>query len=510
MLRRTFIKQGAAGAGTLAAAGAGFSGPAMANRHPHPHDHSLDFLDRETYTRDMTVHTAFEPGVKHSDGVQMMALGERRFLFTDRSVIEITNPLAPVVIGKDVYQGARPSVAFNAKIGKWIMVTTQLAPSASASAAKPGGKYAYPEKIEAIVSAPGLRGCRIYDVSDPANIRLLSMWSTDQGDPERALQTGEGAARNYYDGGKYAYLDAGPDNSFTRMESPYRHYTRCLQIIDLEDPAAPKFVSNWWLPGQRDGEEEAYGKWREHGDHTSWTSCNGKFYVPRRVEDGGKYAYSTWGAFGFMVHDVSDPAHPKLVSRYRADYNPGSIDYYSCNVAWLDRGFVIAANETLEPDCFTPFRDPVVLDMTDPANPAVMASIPRPTPPAGAPYDDFCNKRGRYGTRKMPHLKAPGKVHPNFLAMTYFGGGLQCFDLSDPRQPKNVAYFIPPQAGELDKWNSFNRSVESVFIEWDRKLIWAGSDSGLYLLSSPHLGEPVLGAMAVREWTLPGLNAAPA
>ena len=45
-----------------------------------------------------------------------------------------------------------------------------------------------------------------------------------------------------------------------------------------------------------------------------------------------------------------------------------------------------------------------------------------------------------------------------------------------------------------------------MFIEWDRKLIWLGSNSGLHLLSTPELGPPVLGAMRPTEWSLPGLN----
>jgi hypothetical protein len=330
--------------------------------------------------------------------------------------------------------------------------------------------------------------------------------SSDQGDPDRQLQTGEGVTRSYYDGGKYAYLDAGPDNSFTRMESPYRYYTRCLQIIDVEDPADPKFVSNWWVPGQREGEDEEYAHWPEHGDRISWTSSNGFPYVPRRVEDGGRYCYSTWGSFGFMIHDISDPAHPTLVSQFRGDRIPGSIEFYNCNLSWLDRGIAIAHSETLELDCAAPLLLPFVLDVSDRANPRPLSRLPRPTPPAEAPYDDFCNVRGRFGARNSPPLIGPGTVDRSFFPLSYFTGGLQCYDLTDPRDPRIVAYFIPPQGGELDRFGSFNRPVQNVFVEWDRRLIWVGTNTGLHLASSPHLGEPVLEPMPVSNWTLDGVN----
>ena len=69
-----------------------------------------------------------------------------------------------------------------------------------------------------------------------------------------------------------------------------------------------------------------------------------------------------------------------------------------------------------------------------------------------------------------------------------------------------MAHFIPPQGGELDKWNSYNRTVDNVFIEWDRKIIWIGTDTGLYALEAPALGKPIAVPMPVKEWSLPGLN----
>jgi hypothetical protein len=37
--------------------------------------------------------------------------------------------------------------------------------------------------------------------------------------------------------------------------------------------------------------------------------------------------------------------------------------------------------------------------------------------------------------------------------------------------------------------------------------MWAGTGTGLYCVTSPSLGKPVLEPMPVREWTLAGLNA---
>jgi hypothetical protein len=43
-------------------------------------------------------------------------------------------------------------------------------------------------------------------------------------------------------------------------------------------------------------------------------------------------------------------------------------------------------------------------------------------------------------------------------------------------------------------------------VEWDRNLMWVGTGTGLYLVSSPALGKPVLEPAPVQQWSLAGLN----
>ena len=65
-----------------------------------------------------------------------------------------------------------------------------------------------------------------------------------------------------------------------------------------------------------------------------------------------------------------------------------------------------------------------------------------------------------------------------------------------------------PAARACDKEAlAYTRPADQIFIEWDRNLIYAGTTTGVYILSTPALGKPVLGAMPVKEWALPQLNA---
>jgi hypothetical protein len=180
--------------------------------------------------------------------------------------------------------------------------------------------------------------------------------------------------------------------------------------------------------------------------------------------------------------------------------------HHTVDVTRIDRGFVIVSPESMATECQESWHDSWILDVRDPTAPTMLSRLPKPILPAEAPYDDFCQRRGRFGPHNAPHLKAPGQPHPGFTLYTYFNGGLQGFDISDPGDPKISAWYVPPQGGSIDSAESYARGADSVFVEWDRNLIWLGTDTGLYLLSSPELGDPVHKAMPVARWSLPGLN----
>ena len=94
------------------------------------------------------------------------------------------------------------------------------------------------------------------------------------------------------------------------------------------------------------------------------------------------------------------------------------------------------------------------------------------------------------------------------MAISFFNAGIRIFDISDPREPREVAWFVPPHTGELDNYESWYRGMgETVFVEWDRNLIWLGTHGGTYCLSTPSLGNPVLEPRKIERWTMPHFNA---
>ena len=162
------------------------------------HYRLVDDLDRSQYADNTTLLKQHFAGENRGAKLQMMSIGDRRFFFQQGQVLDVTDPMSVTVVSDGQYIGRQVQVAYSQSSGKWILMTSAQVTGAG---------------------NPGLRGVRIYDVSDPANIVHLANYSTDRGDPSRAVQSGSGTHRNYWDGGKYAYLDSQMDDSFSNGES---------------------------------------------------------------------------------------------------------------------------------------------------------------------------------------------------------------------------------------------------------------------------------------------------
>lgn len=351
----------------------------------------------------------------------------------------------------------------------------------------------------------GLRGFRTYDITDPARPVLLQEFDTGQ--------TGFGTHTNFYDGGKYAFLDCGWDDQL-RMENPQRPSSNGIMIVDMTDPSKVKEMSRWWVPGQRIGEEKDYDKYWFAGDESSWTGVHGAPTVPRRIEDGGRYGYGGFGAFGMYVFDFSDVRNPKPVGRLLYDFETmGGVPYHTVSPLAADaahprlQNLMIGVPETIYGDCREPFKSPYIIDVSNPQKPKVIGRFPRPQPPKEAPYADFCQARGRFGTHNVQSWIAPGTARPGTVVLTWFNAGLRIHDISDPTEPRELAYFVPRRTGDMNDYMSWYRGTsESIFIEWDRNLMWLGTHEGTYCVSSPALGKPVLEPRRIEKWTVPHAN----
>jgi len=466
---------------------------------------ALDYIDRGEYIHNFEIHS-FVEGARFRAGEPLMTLwarGRQRLLPAGRGWLDITDPRKPVVVALQKEGSVGGCVAYNTKLRKWLAVTSAGQPNTSAGPDYPYGRY-HKEYFDKQMSYSGLRGIRTWDITDPLTPNLLNEFSTGK--------TGSGTHHNFYDGGRYAYLDAGFSDQL-RMENAQRANSNALMVVDMSDPANVKEVSRWWHPGQLFSEEAEYKKFLFAGDESSWPCSHGAPSVPVRVEDGGNVGYGGFGHFGMMVFDFTDITKPKLFGKARWEYETlGSIPYHTCYPVISDnnprlRGLVIGVPEAVLPDCREPFKPAQVIDVRDPRNPRIIGLFGRPKAPESAPYTDFCFARGRFGTHNIMNWVAPGTSRPEFVAMTYFNAGVRLFDISDPTQPKEVAWFVGARKSSLEDYDEYFRDgAESVFVEWDRNLVWVATHTGTYCMSTPALGKPVLEPRRIEKWTVAHCN----
>src|SRR5258707_5441122 len=103
----------------------------------------------------------FGLGGDRGQKLKMMANGARRFILQNGDVIDVSDPRAPKLVKHGAFRGSQLQVAYNKKLGKWILITGASSPITSTTATAPNGKYYDPSLIEKTKHGPGLRGIRI-------------------------------------------------------------------------------------------------------------------------------------------------------------------------------------------------------------------------------------------------------------------------------------------------------------------------------------------------------------
>jgi hypothetical protein len=349
------------------------------------------------------------------------------------SIIDVTHPRNPRYLfhipgpagaidsaGSQMVRVCSGDVLPHGERGKWYMLRTH---GNSSGAGNP------------------IESQELFDVTDPAHPRFLTTivdglsnthknwWECDTG---------------------IAYLVANKPSERWQQSGSNQH----LKIYDLSDPRNPQYIRDFGLVGQQPGgafyEGSVFPPPGIHGPISAGTAKN-RVYMPYGVGSNGIFQIVDRYK---LLHDFTDPVNPTTEEMLdpQVGYltmSPDQGGHSSFPVFGLPlpefqhmalnrRDILIVVSEAGGNFCEGEAPHLAFLvDITNESTPFPISTLRVPEFPG-----DFCNKGGRFGTHAVTESFYPpyyGKV----AIISWFNAGMRVFDIRDPFDPEEIAYFIP-------------------------------------------------------------------
>jgi hypothetical protein len=251
-------------------------------------------------------------------------------------------------------------------------------------------------------------GLSIHDISRPGEMKEIAFLE----------MPGFGINRLWWPGGRYAYVAAHFDG-FT---------DHILCIVDLANLTKPEIVSRWWLPGMN----------RASGETS--TVPQGRRVALHHMITSGSHGYAAWRDGGLTIHDISDPAKPKLMAH--VNWSPPFPGGTHTALPLPGRNLLVVADEANAEMCAKGTFYTFVVDIRAAENPVTISTLPTPKD------RNFC-ARGTFGPHNL-HENRPGSLRSEeTIFATYNNAGVRVFDIRDAFAPKEIAYWVPPTPNKL-------------------------------------------------------------
>jgi LVIVD repeat len=281
----------------------------------------------------------------------------------------------------------------------------------------------------------------VWDVTEPARPAIVTA----------VLQGLNATHKNWWEcdtGIAYLVSDGRPSGWRTN---------RMTKIYDLGDPAQPRFVRDFGLPGQQPG---ASGPAPE-GLHGAIAFRN-RVYIA--------YGTGSRGTLQIVDRDKLLNGNPQIADRFaptvenlvypqigRLDMSPDwgghtafpvlgvPVADWAGNAAGRIRDFVLLISESLRNECQEVRQLSFMVDISDPSKPFPVSTF-------GVPESSghFCSRGGRFGPHSSNESFTP--IYYGRLAfIAYFNAGVRAVDIRDPFNPREAGFYIPAVTSRTDK-----------------------------------------------------------
>jgi len=300
-------------------------------------------------------------------------------------------------------------------------------------------------------------GVELFDLSTPEDPKSISFFDCT-GPHSR------GVHQLWFADGEYVHFAGGSDD-FVPTNPKDDQFYRC---IDVRNPSKPSEIGRWWYPGTREGDNVPPPD--RHPTFDSGFRAHNTNVYPQRP-DRMYLGYLDGGTF---VMDISDKSDPKVIGAWNP--HPPYNGFAHTVLPLFSKDILIVTDESVRDDAMDWPKLAWVVDARVEYNLVPIGTLPMP------PLDDFRNRGGRFGAHNL-HENRPG---PSFqsdelIFGTFFNGGLRVFDLQDPLQPKEVAYFVPPKP---DNSPVATAQINDVYVDENRIVYCVDRHAGgLYCLS---------------------------
>jgi hypothetical protein len=301
-------------------------------------------------------------------------------------------------------------------------------------------------------------GFDLFDIGNPEAPRLISHF--DASGPHS-----RGVHAVWFVDGEYVHL-AGGAADFTPTHPNDDQFYR---IIDVRKPSKPVEAGRWWYPGTRLG-DSAPPPQRMAPEFESGFRAHNTNVFPERPDR----AYVGYIDGGAVILDIADKASPKLVTIWR--YSPPFNGFCHTVLPLFERGLLIVSDECVRDDGADWPKLVRMVDARIETNLVPIATFPP------APYNTFAHRGGRSGAHNLhENLPLPASWQSDQIIIgTFFNQGVRAYDIGNPYQPQEVAYFVPG-APRMSPAGAVQ--LNDVYVD-DRRIVYTVDRfiGGLYIL----------------------------